>query len=271
MAYENLIVEKEGHITTITLNRPQVLNAWNPEMIAEFPQAVAEVAKDNDARVLIITGAGRGFTSGADLSASAGAAAALRPALPDLSMERVLKDEYTVVHMGLPLHALDIPTIAAINGPVVGAGLGVALSCDIRLASDQARFSMIFVKRAIVPDTGTTYLLPRLVGLGMACELTFTGDIIDAQEALHIGMVNRVVPHDELMTAARELATKIAKNPPITVRCAKRALYYGMTNTDLAAQVDFESHLNQINSKTEDRLEGSKAFLEKREPQFKGR
>lgn len=271
MPYQHLIVEKEGHITTITLNRPDVLNAWNPEIIAEFPQAIAEVAKDREARVLIITGAGRGFTTGADLSASANRPAQTLPALPDLSLQRVLKQEYTVVHMGLPLHALDIPTIAAINGPVVGAGLGVALSCDIRIASDRALFSMIFVKRAIVPDTGTTYLLPRLVGMGMACELAFTGDIIDAQEALRIGMVNRVVPHDDLMKAAKELATKIAKNPPITVRCAKRALYYGAINTDLTAQVDFESHLNQINSKTEDRIEGSKAFLEKREPQFKGR
>lgn len=270
MAYKMLIVEKEGHITTITLNRPEVLNAWNAEIIAEFPQAIAEVGRDPATRVLIITGAGRGFTSGADLRASADRPQVM-PALPDLSLARVLKNEYTVVHMGLPIYALDIPTIAAVNGPAVGAGLGVALACDIRIASEQALFSMIFVKRAIVPDTGSTYTLPRLVGLGMACELAFTGDIIDAQEALRIGLVNRVVPHDQLMPVVKEMATRIAKNPPITVRLAKRALYHGTTTADFASQVDYESHLNHINAKTEDRLEGSRAFLEKREPQFKGR
>lgn len=270
MAYQTLLVEKEGHVTTITLNRPEVLNAWNAEMIAEFPQALAEIARDKSTRALIITGAGRGFTSGADLAASVDSQT-VRSLLPDLSEERLLKQEYTVVHMGVPIQALDIPTIAAVNGPAVGAGLGVALSCDIRIASDRARFSMIFVRRAIVPDTGLTYLLPRLVGMGMACELTFTGDIIDAQEALRIRLVNRVVPHDQLMDAAREMAAKIARNPPITVRCAKRALYHGAGNVDLADQVDYEAHLNSINARTEDRLEGSKAFLEKREPLFKGK
>jgi enoyl-CoA hydratase/carnithine racemase len=176
--------------------------------------------------------------------------------------------------MGAPVRKLsefDKPVIAAINGVVAGGGMSFAMACDIRIASDRARFSQIFVKRGIIPDNGSTWLLPRLVGMAKACELIWTGDIIDAAEGERIGLVSRVVPHDDLLSVVRELATRIASGPPITVQLAKHALYQGALTTDLHSQMELELHHNAICSTTEDRKEGMRAFIEKREPIFKGK
>ncbi|MEE9401532.1 MAG: enoyl-CoA hydratase-related protein, partial [Dehalococcoidia bacterium] len=177
----------------------------------------------------------------------------------------------TLIATVLRIRDMNKPVIAAINGAVVGAALGLALACDIMIASDKARFSMIFVKRGIVPDTAGSFTLPRIVGLPRACELTLTGDTIDAAEADRIGLVNRVVPHDDLMKAARELAERIAKNPPLAVGMAKTALHSGMAGTDILEHMKYEVELQEKLLNTEDFMEAATAFLEKREPVFKGK
>jgi 2-(1,2-epoxy-1,2-dihydrophenyl)acetyl-CoA isomerase len=163
------------------------------------------------------------------------------------------------------------PVIAAINGPTVGAALSLVLGCDIRIASDKARFSMIFVKRGIAADTGGSFTLPRAVGLAKACEMVLTGDMIDAAEAERIGLVNKVVPHDDLMKVARELAMKIVKNPPLAVAMAKADLYRAMEEKDIIKQMKHEEKTQEVLINTEDFMEAATAFLEKREPVFKGK
>jgi 2-(1,2-epoxy-1,2-dihydrophenyl)acetyl-CoA isomerase len=162
------------------------------------------------------------------------------------------------------------PVIAAVNGAAAGAGMNLALGCDIRLASTAAKFTQAFVKRGLHPDWGGTYFLPRLVGMAKACELIFTGEIIDAQEALRLGIVNAVYSPEELMPAAYELARKIAAGPPVAIRLAKRALYHS-EETDLRGALEFETFAQNVCSETEDAREGIRAFVEKRAPSFKGR
>jgi len=166
---------------------------------------------------------------------------------------------------------MDKPVIAAVNGVAAGAGFGVALACDIRIAAEEARFSLIFVRRGLIPDCGSTYNLPRVVGMSRACEMAFTGDLMDAREAERIGLVSRVVKAEALMKVTRELAQRIASGPRVAVQLAKRALYRGAIETDLATQSDYELYLQSMCFQTEDFKEGVTSFLEKREPKFKGR
>ena len=265
MNYNTVILTKEEGVATLTLNRPEKLNAWNEEMSREALQAVEEIRRDSEARVLVVTGAGRGFSSGADLTAMA-------QREQGLPTERVtLSTLPGVVALAYELRNLDRPTIAAVNGVAAGAGFGIALACDIRIASDQARFSQIFVKRALVPDTGSTYFLTKLLGTAKACELMFTGDFVDAAEAERLGIVNKVVPHDELMNETMALAKKIASGPPLTIELIKRAIYKGFSETDLEHQLNFEMYLQRLAFATEDFKEGVTAFLEKREPKFQGK
>ncbi|MCK4243112.1 MAG: enoyl-CoA hydratase/isomerase family protein [Dehalococcoidia bacterium] len=265
MNYNTVILTKEEGVATLTLNRPEKLNAWNEEMSREALQAVEEIRRDSEARVLVVTGAGRGFSSGADLTAMA-------QREQGLPTERVtLSTLPGVVALAYELRNLDRPTIAAVNGVAAGAGFGIALACDIRIASDQARFSQIFVKRALVPDTGSTYFLTKLLGTAKACELMFTGDFVDAAEAERLGIVNKVVPHDELMNETMALAKKIASGPPLTIELIKRAIYKGFAETDLEHQLNFEMYLQRLAFATEDFKEGVTAFLEKREPKFQGK
>ena len=265
MSYNTLILTKEEGVATLTLNRPEKLNAWDAEMGREALQAVEEIRRDSEVRVLVVTGAGRGFSSGADLTAMA-------------QREQTSPTERTtlstlpgVVALAYELRNLDRPTIAAVNGVAAGAGFGIALACDIRIASDQARFSQIFVKRGLVPDTGSTYFLTKLLGTAKACELMFTGDFVDAAEAERLGIVNKVVPHDELMNETMALAKKIASGPPLTIELIKRAIYKGFSETDLEHQLNFEMYLQRLAFATEDFKEGVTAFLEKREPKFQGK
>jgi 2-(1,2-epoxy-1,2-dihydrophenyl)acetyl-CoA isomerase len=163
------------------------------------------------------------------------------------------------------------PVIAAVNGVAAGGGMGLAAACDMRIASDKARFSTVFIKRGVIPDCAATFTLPRLVGMARACELVLKGNVIDAAEAERIGLVNKVVPHDELMSATREFANEIAQNPPIAVGLAKAALYRGMSETDIGGQEDYEAYIQNALMATEDFQEGIAAFFEKREPVFKGK
>ena len=267
MSYNTIILTKEEGVATLTLNRPDTLNAWNEEMGTESVQAMEEIRQDNDVRVLILTGAGRGFSSGADLTSMR----QWGPGAPDKPSRGTLSTLPGVLALAGELRDLDRPTIAAVNGVAAGAGFSHALACDIRIASDQARFSQLFVKRGLIPDAGSTYFLTKLVGTAKACELMYTGDMINAAEAEKLGIVNKVVPHDELMNETMALAKRIANGPPLTIELIKRAIYKGAEETDLWHQIHYEGHLQSLVVATEDFKEGVTSFLEKREPKFMGR
>jgi 2-(1,2-epoxy-1,2-dihydrophenyl)acetyl-CoA isomerase len=256
MQFKHIAYSKESHIATITLNRPDRLNAIVPSMLEEMIKALADAVKDAEVRVLIFTGAGRGFCSGADLRS-------VTEEPPSISLAN------RVMEFSQLLLSAEKPIIAAINGPAAGWGCELALLCDMRIASERARFAEVFVRLGVVPDGGGTWLLPRLVGWGRASEMLFTGKQIDAIEAERIGLVNRVVPHDELESATRELADSIVRNPPLAVRMIKRAMRLGL-KSDL--QVAIEQGLQDVASlaQSEDTEEALSAFLQKRPAIFKG-
>ena len=274
MAYETIILEKAKHVATITLNRPKVGNAFDMTLGAEFDHAIKLLGQDRDVRAIIITGAGSYFSTGIDLSMftaperHASKVVALKDVLPAEDDETFGKG--TAVAAVIRIKNMLKPVIAAVNGPAVGLGLSIVLACDIIIASSMAKFGMVFVKRGVVPDTGASFDLPRVVGLKKACELTFTGDTIDAAEAEHIGMVSRVVPQDDLMNTARQLAAKIADNPPLAVGLAKIQLYQAMVETDVIRHMKWEVENMENLMKTADFMEAASAFFEKRKPVFKG-
>jgi len=275
MAYRALILQKEGPVATITLNRPDAGNSFDFRLMEEVDAVMREVSKDKSIRAVILTGAGKYFSTGINLSMFTDAKGMVEK---DGGVEDKITDDAdqtygkgTPVAAVIRMRSMNKPVIAAINGPTVGAALSLVLGCDIRIASDKARFSMIFVKRGIAADTGGSFTLPRAVGLAKACEMVLTGDMIDAAEAERIGLVNRVVPHDDLMKAARELAVKIAKNPPLAVAMAKADLYKAMEEKDIIKQMKHEEKTQEVLINTEDFMEAATAFLEKREPRFKGK
>jgi 2-(1,2-epoxy-1,2-dihydrophenyl)acetyl-CoA isomerase len=263
MEGKDLILEKDGHIAVLTLNRPDKMNAISAEMRENLPLALHEVQGDDNLRVLIITGAGRGFCSGADVAVQAARAAGQQA---ETSRKTILQ---LVGSLILGFERINKPIIAAINGIAAGVGLTITLACDLRIASANARFSAIWVKRGLIADGGATFLLPLIVGMEKALELTFTGDIIDAQEAERIRLVSRVVPPEELMTRAKDLAQKIASGPPISVELVKRVMWEKIRNP-LREQLFLESYAQNVCRTTQDQKEAVKAFMEKREPQFKG-
>lgn len=269
MKYKTVIYEKENGVAVMTLNRPEVKNAFDATMQAEMDAVVTEVAKDRDARVLIITGAGKAFCTGADVAylMSLGETHALH----QTTMEEMIRGDNNILTTVLKIRSLPKPVIAAVNGTAAGGGLALALACDIRIASETARFNMIFTKRGVIPESGSTMTLPKLVGTAKALELVFTAESIDGKEAERIGMVNRVVPADQLMAVAKEMAAKIAQNSPLALGFAKAAIYRGASETDLAAQMDYEAYVESVLFNTEDFQEGVKSFLEGRPPKFKGK
>jgi len=266
MKYETIILEIKDQIATITLNRPEKMNAENNKMADELVDVFKAVDRMDDARVVVITGAGRAFCAGADLK---------ERFLPRIEEKKkgFIKDvtqEFSELG-SLGLSYIRKPTIASINGPAVGVGCTLALGCDIRIASTEAKFGFPFVRVGLLPEFGSTYYLPRLIGIGKACELVFTGQTIDAQEAKEIGLVNQVVPHDQLKEVTYGMAGKILMMPPIAIQLSKRALYQGMRASDLASHLQYETLALVHLLGTPDHEEGVKAFLEKREPVFKGR
>jgi 2-(1,2-epoxy-1,2-dihydrophenyl)acetyl-CoA isomerase len=263
MKGKDTILDKEGRIAVLTLNRPEKLNAINDEIRNALSPTFQEVENDNNIRALIITGAGRGFCSGADVAIQAARASGK---LVDTGRSALLS---LVGDFTLAFGKINKPIIAAINGVAAGVGLTLTLCCDIRLASERARFSAIWVKRGLIPDGGATFLLPMVVGMDRAMEMSFTGDIIDAREAERINLVTRVVPHAELMTQAKSLAERITEMPPLTVGMIKKIMWEE-ARQKMRQALFFESYGQNLVRGTDDQKEAVKAFMEKREPLFKG-
>ena len=263
MEYKELILEKEGGVATLTFNRPEKRNALNVGMRAELIDALGALNRDDDVRVLILTGAGdKGFCAGADMQWFGDGAAPPEPTRSDLTERKAWY---------VPLfRQLRIPTIAAVNGFAVGIGLSFAMICDIRIASENAKFICGWIRRGLTPDGGAIYLLPQLVGVENAFRMFYTGDTVEAQEALRIGLVSQVVPADDLLKTARDLAAKIAAGPPIAMELTKDAVYWAL-ESDINRSIDFENFTHSITLKTKDHEEGVKSFLEKRPAQFQGR
>jgi 2-(1,2-epoxy-1,2-dihydrophenyl)acetyl-CoA isomerase len=264
MTYKCLLYEVKDGIATLTLNRPERLNALGDTLRDDLLDAVTRTAADADVRVMVLTGAGKGFCAGGDVKAmdESRQAGRERPVLDKIAPSR---DRTLLAMRDAPQ-----PIIAAINGAAAGAGMNLALACDLRIASTAAKFSQAFVGRGLHPDWGGTYFLPRVVGMAKACELIFTGDLIDAQEALRLGLVSQVVAPEELMTVVHGLARKIAAGPPLAIRLAKRALYHN-ADCDLRQALEFETFAQNVCQDTEDAREGVRAFVEKRAPVFRGR
>ncbi len=258
--YENLTYERDGHVATLTINRPSVRNALDRKTLSELHRAVFEFRHDNDARVLILTGAGdRAFVAGADI--------AEMTAMTPEAAEDFARLGQTLT---AAIEAVPKAVIAAVNGFALGGGCELALACDFILASQNARFGQPEVNLGLIPGFGGTQRLARVVGRSHARQLIFTGDVITAQRAVEIGLANAVYAPEALMDAAREIARTIAAKGPVAVGAAKRAIIRG---SDLALEVgmEFEAMLFGSMFKTDDMREGTKAFLEKRTPDFKGR
>jgi 2-(1,2-epoxy-1,2-dihydrophenyl)acetyl-CoA isomerase len=264
MAYETILYEVAGGVGTITLNRPAVLNAINPQMIAELQQVLEAVREDGEVRAVVLTGAGRGFCSGADLRARP----RVQPGEAAQAGGERLRRTYNPLI--LAIRTIEKPFIAAVNGVAAGAGCNLALACDIVLASEEARFGNVFVRIGLIPDCGGHFFLPRLVGFHKAAELMFTGDLIDAREAERLGLINRVLPAAELPRYSRDLAERLARGPTRAIGLCKRTLNVGLV-ADLATVLEAEAEGQGLASQTEDHWEGVQAFLEKRPAKFVGR
>lgn len=260
---DELLVDRSDHILTITLNRPDRLNAISGPMLSALSSTLQEANTDADIRVVVLTGAGRGFCAGLDLkdqAAGGGVAAGSRG-------YRIFD-----LHNSPPIviNRMDKPIICALNGAAAGYGMDLALGCDIRIASEQAKMGAVFAKRGVVPESGGTWYLPRLLGWAKAAEVAFLGDVLDAQRSLELGLVNRVVKHEDLMTETMKMATQIANNAPLAVQSTKRLMRLGQDET-------FEAAVDHIYLQflplfqSEDFKEGLSAFSERREAKFQGR
>lgn len=265
MEYKNIILDKQNHVVTLTFNRPEKMNTISLDMREEIVAALNEINEDDDARVMVLTGAGdRAFCAGVDVGVMS---ARIAGQAEETNRKKITQRAGWHIPR---IRELRIPTIAAINGVAAGMGVSFIAACDIRIASDKSRFSCAWVNRGLVPDGGATHLLPQIIGIEKALELFYTGEVIDSAEALRIGLVSRVVPHDDLMKVTMELANKIAAGPPIAQEMAKYGVYKGLL-WDFKTALDFENYAIKVCTGTEDFKEGVKAFMEKRKPDFRGR
>ena len=258
----DLLYDVQERIATITLNRPDKLNAFTAPMIDAWAQALAEAQRDDGVNAVVLTGAGRAFCAGGDV----GRMGEGEPS--PLDHKNQLWEH--IHRIPRTLEAMDKPVIAMVNGVAVGAGMGMCLMCDVRLASDQARFSTGYVKVGLVPGDGDTYFLPRLVGSAKALELLWTADFIEAPEALRLGIVNRVVPAAELSAATYAFARQVADGPQVPIRMIKRLVYQSL-RLDLRTHLDLVSSHMAVVRQTADHKEGVAAFKDKRAPKFRGR
>ena len=264
MAYETIELRVEDSVAEITLNRPERLNAWNEQFGNELRQAILEDSADSGVRAVLITGAGRGFSSGADLKEmlERGASGEPTPQVGDL-----LRDRYHPIIKGI--RELPKPVVAAVNGPAVGIGCSLALACDLIWAAKSAIFGLAFVNIGLVPDGGSTFLVPAAAGKARALEMALLGDPIPAQQALEWGLINRVVDDGELMSETRDLARRLAAGPTLSYANSKRALNNSVMRI-MDEQLELEADIQGEMTGSADFIEGVSAFVEKREPRFTG-
>lgn len=263
MKYETIIYEKEKGIATLTFNRPEVRNAINYQMAEEMFAVVEEAKDDDEVRVLIVTGAGRGFNAGDDVKAI------LMAEDREERMRKIKMGQLMGTYHEPFFNEFPKPTIAAVNGAAIGSGFDIAISCDIRLASENARFGYFYVLRGLIGTILGPVMLPHLIGASRALEMMLSGELMDAAEADRVGLVSRVVPQDRLMDEARELAQKLMKGAPLAQQAVKRAVYKSIF--DPYGLVESMPAMLWLLFETEDFLEGTRAFAERREPAFKGR
>lgn len=266
MDFQTVILRKEVHIATIIMNRPDRLNAINSRLVEELITALDNVAKDDEIRVVILTGAGRAFCAGGDITKEG--EVQLVSGVKGEGWRQAVRHGVQVIVQNLL--NLDKPTIAMVNGAAVGGGCDFALACDLRIGSENAQFMVGFTRIGLTPGTGGTWLMPRVIGLARAAEFLFTGDPIKAEEAERIGLLNRLVPAQDLEKETKALASKIARNAPIALRLSKLQLYKGL-QMDLGTALEVAAACETIAGSSEDYAEGVKAFLEKREATFTGR
>jgi 2-(1,2-epoxy-1,2-dihydrophenyl)acetyl-CoA isomerase len=258
-----VIVEKEGHCATVTLNQPETLNALTYEMLQDFKRAVEDIGSDGEVRAVILTGAGRGFCSGANVHGGSGqtlAGGGMGLRRPVREMNRVL------VHIG----EMEKPWLAAVNGPAVGGGCSLALTCDLVLMAESAYLSVGYVNVGLVLDMGASFLLPRLVGIHKASEFAFLGERISALEAQKLGMVNEAVPDGDLMAKAKAMAARLAGGPTLAIGAMKALLRQAQHGT-IGDALEREVNMLSLIAQTEDAAEGLMAFFQKRGPEFKGK
>ncbi|MFC4274835.1 crotonase/enoyl-CoA hydratase family protein [Achromobacter aloeverae] len=258
-----LQIERDGGIVIATMNQPETRNALTGNTaVEEFVRLCAEIRQDTSVKVLIVTAAGPIFSSGGNVKD-------MRRFFDEALTPESICEEYRqgIQRIPLALHALDVPVIGAINGPAIGAGLDLACMCDIRIAADTATFAESFVRVGIVPGDGGAWFLPRAVGMAKASEMAFTGEAIDARDALACGLISRAVPADELLPAARALAAKIAANPGTVMRMTKRLLREGQ-HASLASLLELSASYQALAHKTAEHREAVTAFIEKRPPKF---
>src|SRR5579862_3245778 len=272
MDFAEIIYDKKDRVATVTMNRPEKMNAWTPKMGAEMRTAMMDAERDPEVGAIIVTGAGRAYCAGADMTAlsniASGHGSARQADAEDPFMAQQRADYRTSYSWPL---ALNTPVIGAINGACVGLGFTTCLYQDIRIASDNARLGLIFTQRGLAIEHGSSWMLPRIVGIARAMELAITGRLVDANEALEMGLVNRVVPQDKLMPTVREIASGIAnKCSPLGVAQAKKMIYQHLF-TDLATGVRDDDASMEMMTHSEDFKEGVKAFVEKRAPKFTGK
>ena len=260
--YEHVLVSQADSILTITLNRPDRLNAFIGHMRRDLAEALEHAGSDRSVRVVIITGAGRAFCAGGDIAFMA----ELMRRRDEEEFSRILGAGRRVI---LAIRQMTKPVIASINGPASGAGCNLAFACDLRIAANTATFSQSFAKVGLHPDWGGTYFLPRLVTPNKACEMFFLGDAIDATEALRLGIVNQVVAAEDLETTTLQLAERLRTAPPIALAAAKHAVYMSQA-AELEEMLRYETEAQLRCFESEDGHEGVQAFLEKREPRFTG-
>ena len=267
MAYDAVIYEKREHVAVLTLNKPDRLNAIGAAVRNDVHAAVGEAHKDDTVRALIITGAGRGFCSGADLTT---AAIGANPPAPPTDQNSLLDDQGWVGRWAHLFHDFDKPLIAAVNGVAAGAGMSMALACDLRVGSEHARFKTVFIERNLSPNSGMSYFLPRIVGYSRAADLIFTSRAVGAEEAFRLGLLDRLVAHDVLVEESVRLANEMAGWPPLALRASKRVLQKNMT-ADLDDALRYESvNLGFARKAVNDSREAIRSFAEKRTPTYTG-
>ena len=268
MDYQTIILEKKDHVARLTLNRPERLNALNRQMFRELNSALEDVANDREMRALVLTGAGRAFCASADIKEERQEGDRLLGYMEPNEIFQFIRNGPQGIT--LKLHQMEIPTIAMVNGLAIGDGFDFALACDIRIGCENSRFMNAFLQMGLVSNTGATWLYPRAMGVNQALELLFTGDWLEAADAERMGLLNRLVPSEDLFEETMSLAARIAGKSPVANRLVKGMVYRGLRQS-LEEHLPEAAHAEVLSLASEDHREALAAFLEKREPKFTGR